>query len=214
MQGRKTQNPSDNLKDIALLDQSGNPICGSVGDNTDMCQKIAGEGTDHPLKGFCHNHDPEHSQTVMIQKVSQYGKIIQDSRLKQYFSDVAAAGDLDNLDEEITLLRAFILHELETFGVEYDENEKGLIEIKSEFSLGIQRDNISGRITQLSTLIKRKYEVLQISGEVVSRDRVREYISMIELTIDRILDNTCSECRHEHGLRDKTIQALSELGDL
>jgi len=181
-------------------------------ESTTPCIATAGWGTDHVGYGPCSVHEVE-------EKTKGVPLVIKNERLSEIVKGLKEEGGLENLDSEILLLKGLIYFTAEHVGVKASVDEDGVVTLETNpshppTSFLADATYISRTIDRLSETIKRKYEILQIAGMVIPRDAVRSYLQQLSTSIDQVLRDTCSECGHEHGMRDKVITALELLGDL
>lgn len=187
-----------------------------------VCHRDAGWGTIHLGKGACKDHGGE-VVTALDKKVDKefaYSLVVKDTRLQQLLLEEENRENIDNLDNEILLARAMIRYLAEKFGVSLNiGTEKGdePIEVNNPIGLRLITSEIQEimRLTAfLSSLIRKKYEIMGLAGEVLTREAVRQYVAQIQLLLNNILRNTCPECHFEHNQRDQVMAGLALIGNL
>lgn len=217
-----------------VVNVDGEAICGGIRTGGEpgrpsrgTCNRNAGWGTTHPGEGKCREHGGE-AATELDASVSarvrgkSYREVVKHQRLSELIAEEENFGDLDNLDGEIVLIRAMLKLLAESFGLTLTFTEEGLAqtaegyEKRSEayISLNSQAKSVIELMNLLSSTLKRKYEILQISNEVISRSVVRHYITQLTLIAQRTLRNSCAKCRHAHNQRDNLIAAWKLIGDI
>ena len=188
-----------------------------------ICMREAGWGTMHLGIGKCKDHEDKDEQSISVMSDNVYAIDVKHKRLKEFVESEEARsklGSIDNLDGEILLLRAMIRVTSEVFGEELRLKGEGedatfsVIESQDPDVLRSHTSNTVHYVNQLSTLIKRKYEILHISGETIPRERVRQYVTSIQIILNNILRDTCSECGHKHGMQGEVLKQLYILGDI
>tara|TARA_Y100000310_G_scaffold345002_1_gene461100 strand:- start:14640 stop:15287 length:648 start_codon:yes stop_codon:yes gene_type:complete len=185
--------------------------------STGTCMKMAGWGTDHLGEGACKDHEVKE---ISLRDENVYVLDVRHKRLNELVASENARselGGLDNLDNEIVLLRAMIRMSAEKFGFDLiPDGDDGLIvgEVEDPSAIRQHIATITHFIDRLSQLIKRKYEILHISGETISRERVRSYVTNIQIILNDELRDSCSECGHKHNMRKKALDKMFVLGDL
>tara|TARA_Y100000310_G_C20686859_1_gene819564 strand:- start:1 stop:651 length:651 start_codon:yes stop_codon:yes gene_type:complete len=204
------------------LDQ---PICGAVKlkgkgksepEQDDICGLTAGWGTDHLGTGRCRLHPL--TSVAEIDNRFSYEEVLQNPRLVEIYREQEAQADLDNLDKEIVLLRSLVVVVAENFGVELkkdeDSNEILLNIVENPSVLRGQASQVIGVVRELTSAIKRKYEVLQIAGETIPREKVIQYVTQVRMVLNQTLRDHCPNCHENIHMRENAAEALSLIGDL
>tara|TARA_R110000824_G_scaffold82277_7_gene206297 strand:- start:1332 stop:2048 length:717 start_codon:yes stop_codon:yes gene_type:complete len=199
--------------------EDGNAICGRGKKSGGVCRFEAGWGTDHVGFGACKYHDSE--DRMNLPNIVQRGRVIysgvaKNDRLKEHLVDEENRGELDNLDGEIVLLRAMLKILVEKYGERVVDDELlDILEFGTDFdTIDKQTRALVNLVDKISTSIKRKYEVLQIAGSTITRERVREYVNSIQLALGQSLRNECPHCKKLHNQRDTAIEAIRRVGEL
>ena len=145
-----------------------------------------------------------------------YSGVAKNDRLKDHLVDEENRGELDNLDGEIVLLRAMLKILVEKYGERVVDDELlDILEFGTDFdTIDKQTRALVNLVDKISTSIKRKYEVLQIAGSTITRERVREYVNSIQLALGQSLRNECPHCKKLHNQRDTAIEAIRRVGEL
>lgn len=200
-------------------------ICGAQrldGLITGICMREAGWGTTHIGEGECRDHEVK-DDAISVTSDNVYSLDVKHKRLKELVESEEARsklGTIDNLDGEIKLLRAMIRITAEAFGQELQVQGEGddasfsVVEVEDPDVLRSHVSSITHFVDRLSTLIKRKYEILHISGETIPRERVRQYVTSIQIILNNTLRDICSECGHKHGMQSEVLKQLYILGDI
>jgi hypothetical protein len=187
--------------------------------NHGLCTKLAGWGTTHTGVGACKLHGGE-KRLDYHTKEEEYTIQIKHIRLKQLYEEEelrSNLGQLDDTDDMIMLVRALIRVIAEEFGQALVTGEDGIPRLEQTIDPGVLRGQVGDivhMIDRLSASIKRKYEILQLAGESIPREKVRAYVTRIQLILNQVLRDSCSECGHVHNMRDNAIKSLFVLGDL
>ena len=201
-----------------VLDVNGNSVCGrGKAEDGTPCRMSAGWGTDHSGFGACKYHDSEERMELAVPKGSVlYSHITGNTRLRNHLIEEEKRSELDNLDGEIILLRAMLKILVEKYGEKTVDGETlDIIELGSHFAdVSLQTRELTALVDKISAAIKRKYEVMQIAGSTITRDRVREYMTNIQLALGQVLRNECSSCHESHGQRDSALEAIRRVGDI
>ncbi len=199
--------------------EDGTAICGRGKKAKGICRFEAGWGTDHVGYGPCKHHDSE--DRMELSNVAQRGRVIysgiaKNDRLRDHLHNEEKRGELDNLDGEIVLLRAMLKILVEKYGEKtVDDEALDILEFGTDFeTIDAQTKALVNLVDKISTSIKRKYEVLQIAGSTITRERVREYVNNIQLALGQVLRNECPHCRKLHNQRDTAIEAIRRVGEL
>jgi len=197
----------------AVFNGEGQPICGQLRDNGQECLLVAGWGTTHAGVGPCRRHGGM-EPTELVKQEDSYALYLKHSRLRALFEEEATNENIDNLDNEIVLLRAMLKLMSEEFGVDFlageSETEK-LIQFNATAS---QIKSISQTIKQLGDLIEQKYRLMHIAGEAIPRESVRGYIGQIQNILAAVLNNQCVKCGHKHDAATKVFTSLRQLGTI
>jgi len=224
----------DNPEFPVTLNTDGDPVCGATRVRSDTgalrggpCNRDAGWGTMHPGEGKCREHGGDASTTLDITitdrvRGKSYREVVKHQRLQELIAEEENLGDLDNLDGEIVLIRAMLKLMAESFGLTLTFTEEGLAQTNEGYekrseayiSLNSQAKSVIELMNLLSSTLKRKYEILQISNEVIPRPVVRHYITQLTLAAQRTLRNSCSKCKQEHRMRDNLMAAWALIGDI
>ena len=197
-------------KSLEHLPDNGD-ICGSEKKSGGQCLKQAGWGTTHLGSGPCRTHGGASSEGIVLREVgSSYTEVVKHQRLKELLSEQDTEAFLDNTDGEIKLIRAIIKLLAENLGMSLstDGEELSVTAMKHDAA------EIIAMAAQLSIAIKRKYEILQIAGETIPREKVLSWVNQIQLILNNTLRDTCPHCRRDHGMRSRAFEALKMLGDL
>lgn len=217
-----------------VLNVDGEVVCGATRVRADTgglrggpCNRDAGWGTMHPGEGHCKDHGGDASTTLDITitdraKGKSYREVVKHQRLQELIAEEEDLGDLNNLDGEIVLIRAMLKLASESFGLTMNFTAEGLAdtdegwEKRSEAYLAFnpQAKQLIELMNLLSSTLKRKFEILQISNEVIPRPVVRHYITQLTLAAQRTLRNSCARCKHEHNMRDNLMTAWALIGDI
>tara|TARA_B100000029_G_scaffold161347_2_gene157307 strand:- start:87 stop:740 length:654 start_codon:yes stop_codon:yes gene_type:complete len=201
-----------------ILNEEGDSICGRGKKDGGICRFEAGWGTDHLGFGACKHHDSETKMDISPLTKGRviYSGIAKNSRLKDHLQQEETRTELDNLDGEIVLLRAMLKILVEKYGEKVVDDELfDVLEYGTDFdTVDQQTRSLVNLVDKISSSIKRKYEVLQIAGSTITRARVREYISSIQLSLGQVLRNECPHCHKKHNQRDQAIEAIKRVGDL
>jgi len=199
--------------------EDGNPICGRGKKNGGVCKFESGWGTDHIGFGPCKYHDSE--ERLDLPNVVQRGRVIysgiaKNDRLRDHLIHEENRSELDNLDGEIVLLRAMLKILVEKYGEQVVDDELlDILEFGTDFdTMDKQTRALVNLVDKITTSIKRKYEVLQIAGSTLTRERVREYVNNIQLALGQVLRNECPHCHKLHKQRDNAIEAIRRVGEL
>jgi hypothetical protein len=181
-----------------------------------LCIQVAGYRTDHLGEGACIDHEGG-SAMLDTNGGGTYSTVITNPSLRKYFeAQITNKDEMDNLDNEIALMRSMIMWSVEQFGTKILMDAEGNL-ITIDVSPQELRKDISeftGVIQKLSQAIKAKYEIHQIAAEMIPRGQVRAYMAQVQTILNNVLRDTCSQCKHEHGMRTKTIQTLTGLSTL
>jgi len=200
------------------LSTDGDPICGRGKKLGGVCRFEAGWGTDHVGFGPCKHHDNEDRMKIALPNKGRviYSGIAQNARLREHLQQEEKRGELDNLDGEIVLLRAMLKILVEKYGEKMlDDETLDLLEFGTDFAtVDAQTKSLVNLVDKISTSIKRKYEVLQIAGSTLTRERVRGYVNEIQLALGQVLRNECPSCKKLHHQRDNAIEAIRRVGEL
>jgi hypothetical protein len=145
-----------------------------------------------------------------------YSGIAKNDRLKEHLVQEEKRSELDNLDGEIVLLRAMLKILVEKYGEKMvDDETLDLFEYGTDFeTVDAQTKSLVNLVDKISSSIKRKYEVLQIAGSTITRERVRDYVNQIQLALGQVLRNECTHCKKLHHQRDNAIEAIRRVGEL
>ena len=96
-----------------------------------------------------------------------------------------------------------------------DDEIMDLFEYGTDFeTVDAQTKSLVNLVDKISSSIKRKYEVLQIAGSTITRERVRDYVNQIQLALGQVLRNECPYCKKLHHQRDNAIEAIRRAGEL
>lgn len=202
------------------LDESGRSVCGMgrvQSNGTLTCKMDAGWGTDHFGFGPCKHHDSEDRVDLVVTNSRVlYSTITSNNRLREHLVDEEERVDLDNLDGEIVLLRALMKILVEKYGQKVIDGElQDIIELGSNFNdASSQTKDLVALVDKISAAVKRKYEVLQIAGSTVTRERVREYMAQVQLALGQVLRNECQHCHKLHNQRDVALESIQRVGEL
>lgn len=203
-------------------------VCGSpISGGKDICTRQAGWGTDHFGEGVCKEHPMsiEESEEEKQQELelrphndSNYSIVITHPRLQQFFAQQQEAYDsLDNIDDELRLMRSMIMLAVQDFGSKASINEEGGMELNSELTpleLGREITRFITLIDKLTNAIERKHRIKQLAGEAIPRQEVQNYMAQVTIILNNGLRDRCVECGDEHNMRTKTIDALAALGSI
>ena len=199
-------------------DSDGSPICGRGKKLGGVCRFEAGWGTDHVGFGPCKHHDSEEKMEIALPSRGRviYSGIAKNDRLKEHLVQEEKRSELDNLDGEIVLLRAMLKILVEKYGEKMvDDETLDLFEYGTDFeTVDAQTKSLVNLVDKISSSIKRKYEVLQIAGSTITRERVRDYVNQIQLALGQVLRNECTHCKKLHHQRDNAIDAIRRVGEL
>ena len=202
----------------AQISSDGKPICGRGKKISGVCRFDAGWGTDHVGFGPCKHHDTEERMEIALPDRGRviYSGIAKNASLKEHLQQEEKRGELDNLDGEIVLLRAMLKILVEKYGEKMVDDETfDLLEFGTDFeTIDAQTKSLVNLVDKISSSIKRKYEVLQIAGSTLTRDRVRDYVNQIQLALGQVLRNECPNCKKLHHQRDNAIEAIRRVGEL
>jgi hypothetical protein len=206
-----------------VLNSDGQPICGEKAKDTGSpCLKIAGWGTKHLGFGPCKDHGGEDKRHIMMFEdppmSGSYSLVIKNQELRDIIHQEELSGEVDRLDDEILLARSMIKYLVGHFeGVETYEKTDDDGNVTTHMSLerahGEVRE-LAKLINLLSDTIEAKYRVMQIAGNIVSRDVVSAYIQQVIAVLDRTLRNTCMYCKRTTNQRDQAITALDSIGGI
>ena len=203
-----------------ILDSDGRSICGRgrVNENGKFsCRLDAGWGTDHFGYGACKHHDTEDRLELSVDKGRVlYSVVTKNSTLREHLVNEEERLELDNLDGEIVLLRALMKILVEKYGQKVVDGETmDIIELGSNFNdVSSQTKELVNLVDKISAGVKRKYEVLQIAGSTVTRERVREYMAQVQLALGQVLRNECSHCHELHNQRELALNSIKRVGEL
>lgn len=201
------------------IDENGKAICGRGKSNGDICKMDSGWGTHHIGYGACKHHDSETALDLPLPKGKiLYSEVATNNRLRSHLSQEEDRTELDNIDGEIVLLRAMMKILVEKYGHSVADDTGEIIDI---IEFGTSFDEIESQtkaivnlVDKISAGIKRKYEVMQIAGNTVTRERVREYLSQIQIGLSQVLRNECPKCRHQHNMRDTAVKSIKSVGEI
>ena len=200
------------------LSEEGEPICGRGKKLSGICRFSAGWGTDHVGYGPCKYHDSEERMEIALPNKGRviYSGIARNERLRNHLQDEEKRGELDNLEGEIVLLRAMLKILVEKYGEKIvDDETLDILEFGTDFeTIDAQTKSLVNLVDKITASIKRKYEVLQIAGSTITRQRVRDYMNQIQLAIGQVLRNECPHCLKLHNQRDQAIDAIKRVGEL
>ena len=198
-----------------VRDQEGNPICGSPSQSGLQCNRVAGYGTPHLGYGICALHGGER-RMIPLDVRDGYKALVKHQRLRELLTEEAANPNIDSLDGEIILLRAFIKLLAEKFGFEqvYHDGKPSFEPIEGFGAFVEQIMPVAKLLERLTDAIERKYTILGIAGAVIPRDTVRAYMNQVQLVLLKTLRNDCPMCHKTHGMKDQAIGALELLGSL
>jgi hypothetical protein len=200
--------------DPEILD--GRAICGLVlkHNKEGRCMLDPGWGTIHLGFGPCKHHGGDTGDLRMAPVDTEaYSSIVKYDRLRKALSVEESRENLDNLDGEIILIRAMIRVTAEDFGLALNDDGE-VVQSSNPGAIRGHALEITTLIDRLTSSIKRKYEVLQIAGETIPRERVRSYINQLQLILNQTLRDQCQFCSRTHNLRSMTFDALALLGDI
>ena len=200
------------------LSPSGKEICGEPlsGKNKGECTLRPGAGTTHEGFGPCYHHGGDNNKQALEIARSTDGvdvRVIKHTRLRQLFEQERNKENIDNIDGEIALISSMIQLTGETFGMKMKEDGT-YVEVSSNSLLAAQAHSLSVLIDRKTVLIKRKWELLQIAGDVFEKGRVRAYVSSIQTVINDILRDECRNCGAKHNMRERVFAAFKLIGSL
>ncbi len=187
-----------------------------------VCHRDAGWGTIHFGRGPCKDHGGD-EVTALDTKVDEkfsYSLVVQNDRLKQLLEEEETRENIDNLDNEILLSRALIRFLAEKFGVSLNvgiEEGEPALEIDNAVGLRLITTEIQEimKLTAfLSSLIRKKYEIAGLAGEVLTREAVRIHMTQIQILLNNTLRNTCPNCQEPHNQREQVMAGLALIGSL
>ena len=200
------------------VSDDGITLCGRGKKLNGICRFEAGWGTDHVGYGPCKHHDTENRMELTPVERGRviYSNVATNSRLKEHLHQEEKRTELDNLDGEIVLLRAMLKILVEKYGEKVLDGETlDLLEFGTDFeTVDLQTKSLVNLVDKISSSIKRKYEVLQIAGSTITREKVRNYMNQIQLALGQTLRNECPHCHKLHNQRDNAIESIKRVGEL
>jgi hypothetical protein len=204
-------------------------VCGRERKNPspgeELCIQTAGYRTEHVGEGACIDHEGQNGKVDLAiigtdpsnGHDASYSMVITHPQLLKYFeAQMTNKGELDNIDNEIALMRSMIMWSVEQFGKRVLIDKEGEAFIVDVAPQELRKDiaDFTGIIQKLTQAIKAKYEIHQIAAEMIPRGQVKAYMAQVVTILNNVLRDTCSQCKHEHGMRTKTIQTLQGLSAL
>ena len=200
--------------------QGDQPVCGrELNNGRGRCTRSPGWGAIHLGYGPCVDHGGERTTDLDVRtNGNTYHLVVQNERFKDLIEEeYRNSSAMDNVDGEIILLRAMIKLLAEKFGLQLAINSDGSAEEEQTIAyqvIGSQGKQIVNLIRELSKTIKQKYEVMQMAGDMISKETVYAYMREAQIVLQNTLRNTCKDCGAEHNMRDNAVTALGILGNI
>lgn len=210
-----------------VYDADGKAICGQqtskgrIEGTNAICQSPAGLGTPHLGVGPCRHHgglDVSPLDGFMQPSKSlDYSLDVTNEHLARIINEEANRQDVDNIDGEIILVRSLIRFLLRYFGLQVELTSDGNLnptDTEAYLALNSQTKEAIRLIQQLSSLIRRKYEILATTNSVIPRDVVDAYINNIRIVLMNTLRDSCPRCHEHTGQRTAAFAGLSMIGSI